>query len=133
MHTDKTLSVKVDMTILNLTQHAATQDQLQAGVTDVAQNDKAALTAALTFNSLPTKEELEAHAKSVVEIATKYDVTAAMIGGAPYFMSVLEKTLMNAGIKPLYAFSVRQSTEVQNPDGTVTKAMVFKHLGFVEC
>ena len=119
--------------ILNLTQHNATNDQLIAGVVDVAAADKAALVAALTFNSLPTKEELEAHAKSVAELATKYGASAAMVGGAPYFMSTLERVLKDAGIKPVYAFSVRQSTEVQNPDGTVTKSMVFKHQGFVEC
>ena len=120
-------------TILNLTQHAATNDQLLAGVVDVQPEDKAALSAALTFNSLPTKAELEAHAKSVADLAVKYGAPAAMIGGAPYFMGALEWALMEVGVKPMYAFSVRQSTETQNPDGTTTKTMVFKHLGFVEC
>ncbi len=119
--------------ILNLTQHNATNDQLLAGVVDVAQEDKTALTAALTFTSLPAQAELKDHAKRVAELATKYGVSTAMIGGAPYFMSVLEKTLMEAGIKPVYAFSTRQCVETQNADGTTTKTMVFKHLGFVEC
>lgn len=132
MHTDKTLSARRRM-ILNLTQHNATNDQLIAGVVDVAAADKAALVAALTFNSLPSKGELEDHAKSVVAIATKYGASTAMVGGAPYFMGPLERALKDAGVKPVYAFSVRQSTEVQNPDGTTTKTMVFKHLGFVEC
>lgn len=123
----------MNTSILNLTQHAATNDQLLAGVVDVQPEDKAALTAALTFNSLPTKAELEDHAKSVVALAVKYGASTAMVGGAPYFMSALESALKAAGVKPVYAFSVRQSTETQNPDGTVSKSLVFKHMGFVEC
>jgi hypothetical protein len=56
---------------------------------------------------------------------------AAMIGGAPFFMSTLEKTLKEYGIKPLYAFSKRESVE-ENENGIIIKKSIFKHIGFVE-
>ena len=49
-----------------------------------------------------------------------------MIGGAPYLMAELEMALGWVGIIPLYAFSVRVSSE---KDGV--KTSVFRHLGFV--
>jgi len=54
-----------------------------------------------------------------------------MIGGAPYLMATLEKALREVGLNPIYAFSQRVSIDKENPDGSVTKTMVFKHLGFV--
>ena len=47
-------------------------------------------------------------------------------------MSSLEKHLKINNIQPMYAFSVRESIEVVNDDGSVTKKNVFKHIGFVE-
>ena len=56
-----------------------------------------------------------------------------MIGGAPYFMSTLEKKLKEYGIKPLYSFSKRIVEESEDKDtGEVVKKTIFKHLGFVE-
>jgi len=55
-----------------------------------------------------------------------------MIGGAPFLMSALEDALVIAGITPLYAFSVRESVEAEQADGSVRKVAVFRHLGFVE-
>lgn len=54
-----------------------------------------------------------------------------MIGGAPYFMAPLETALEWRGIIPLYAFSKRECHEKRNPDGSVSKTMVFRHEGFV--
>ena len=45
-------------------------------------------------------------------------------------MKVLNLTQHNA--TDLYAFSVRESVEVHNPDGSVSKNNVFRHLGFIE-
>lgn len=55
-----------------------------------------------------------------------------MIGGAPFFTASLEHALKEKGIQPVYAFSKRVSTEIQQKDGSVEKVNVFKHLGFVE-
>ena len=55
----------------------------------------------------------------------------AMIGGAPYLMSALEKCLIEMGAKPVYAYSERVSVETTAADGSVVKENVFRHLGFV--
>ena len=55
----------------------------------------------------------------------------AMIGGAPYLMSELEKELWHLGIEPVYAFTKRESVETVGENGEVTKTAVFKHAGFV--
>ena len=55
-----------------------------------------------------------------------------MIGGAPFFMGILEQELKKQGIKPVYAFSQRESVDKEMADGSVQKVAVFKHLGFYE-
>lgn len=46
-------------------------------------------------------------------------------------LSPLEKALWEVGIRPLFAFSVRESVERVKDDGSVEKTSVFKHAGFV--
>jgi len=132
--------------IINLTQHPATAEQIAAGVVDLAGDARQALIVALTFDELPTREELEARAEYIAELAATYSdsdddagnagavayPSAAMIGGAPFFMAPLEAALRAVGIAPLYAFSRRESVEETLPDGTVRKVAVFRHAGFVE-
>lgn len=120
--------------ILNLTQHQGTPEQ---GVTDLVGDELAALKRALTFDTIPTTaQEILERAEYVAEPARMSGLgggapTAAMIGGAPYLMAPLEAALRARGIVPLYAFSVRESTEQTNPDGTVRKVNTFRHAGFV--
>jgi hypothetical protein len=45
-------------------------------------------------------------------------------------MGVLEQSLRQRGIRPAYAFSMRESAEKTLPDGSVQKINVFKHVGF---
>ena len=47
-------------------------------------------------------------------------------------MGALECALEKCGIKPLYSFTERRVTEVNNPDGTVSKQTTFAHVGWVE-
>ena len=122
--------------IINLTQHNATPEQLTAGVVDVPAELKADLSALITFNTLPTKEELNEAAMKVAAMAVictqNTDAPAAMIGGAPFFMASLEVALRHYGIKPLYSFSERVSEEQEQTDGSIRKVNIFKHKGFVE-
>jgi hypothetical protein len=130
--------------ILNLTQHAPTPEQVAAGVVEPKPEVKAAIVAALTFDSLPSREEIGARAADLAEIACRYDIAdtdddigeefpgAAMIGGAPYLMAALERELSARGVRPLYAFSTRESVEQTQPDGSVRKINVFRHIGFVD-
>jgi hypothetical protein len=119
------------MKILNLTQHVATPDQVAAGVIEPANKEQ--VVNLLTFDTLPSPLETWNRAKALAQIAKESGASAAMIGGAPYFMSALEAALTDyrIGVDPLYSFSIRESQEVVQPDGTVRKVSVFKHAGFV--
>lgn len=119
------------MTILNLTQHTASPEQLAAGVVDLAGEERERLVRALTFDTLPSREEVVAAAQAVAALAVAADAHSAMIGGAPYLMAPLEAALDEAGIAALYAFSVRESVEQTQPDGSVRKINVFRHAGFI--
>lgn len=116
--------------IINLTQHGSTADQSAQGVFEP--REKANVQQLLTFETLPSREEIRARAESLAEIAEEEGVSSAMIGGAPYLMGALENALKGRGIQPLYAFSVRESIEETLPTGEVIKKNVFRHLGFVE-
>ena len=117
------------MQIINLTQHQATAEQLAAGV--VEPEDKARIAELLTFNNLPTQQQIETRASVLAWEAKKSGIKSAMIGGAPFLMEPLERHLAYAGVKSLYAFSVRESAEEVQADGTVKKVNVFRHAGFV--
>lgn len=119
--------------IINLTQHNETAEQAAVGV--YTPNDSevvAEIRSNLNFTDIPEREEILCKAYVLAEIASEERAEAAMIGGAPYLMGALECALKDKGIKPLYAFSVRESVEKTLPDGSVQKINVFRHKGFVE-
>lgn len=128
--------------ILNLTQHAATADQLAAGVVDLTADQQQELKQLLTFDTLPDLDELKDRATKVAELArlafealgvetgNRRNKPVAMIGGAPFFQAALEWALLGEYIKPVYAFSQRVSVETQTESGVV-KTSEFKHMGFV--
>lgn len=119
-------------TIINFTQHNATEEQVAAGVIDSIPAQVRA--EVLTFSSLPTVEEIWSRADKAVGLITPHvePGTQVMIGGAPFFMGALEAVLKAAGYKPVYAFSERVSVDVTQPDGSVVKTSKFAHKGFVE-
>ena len=128
------------MRIINLTQHAATPEQIEAGVVDLDGEQREILCRWLTFNKMPLQGEIEIRANMLAAVAADDSSTVgdvgsfdcAMIGGAPYLMSSLENALIERDITPLYAFSVRESVEETQPDGSVKKVNTFRHAGFVE-
>ena len=139
----------MDKRIVNLTQHKATPEQIVQGVRDAT--DAEEVKELLTFADIPDAVEIEDIAGELAEIAWREmavpedayessdypeyilpDGSAAMIGGAPYLMASLECELMARGIKPLYAFSKRESVEEMQSDGSIRKVTMFKHIGFVE-
>jgi len=121
------------MRIYNLTQHPATPEQKAQGVIDLPEVDRRMLAHLLTFDEIPSQEEMDNRARAIVYMLA--DIApggqTVMIGGAPFFMSTLEGVLTQAGHTPVYAFSKRVSVETQNPDGSVTKTNKFIHEGFV--
>lgn len=134
LNTTTKITEEKAMTIVNLTQHNATNDQIDAGVfnVDYDHNELDYLRSLLTFDSIPTIEDMQQRADEIAKIALRTNAKKAMIGGAPFFMGYLETALKSVGIQPLYAFSQRVSVETTAEDGTVTKQNVFKHIGFVE-
>ena len=117
------------MGIINLTQHAATPEQIAAGVVPAHFAER--LPSLLNFSSIPTPLEIRQRAEVVASLAHDTGAREAMIGGAPFFMAALERALRQCGITPLYAFSERASEEQTQPDGGVRKVNVFRHVGFV--
>jgi len=126
--------MKGDTMIYNLTQHPATPEQRAQGVIDLPEEERRLLGNILTFEEIPSQEEMANRAKVIVRLLA--DIApggqTVMIGGAPFFMSTLEGILVQAGHTPVYAFSKRVSIETQNPDGSVTKVNKFIHEGFVK-
>jgi hypothetical protein len=116
------------MSILNLTQHKASKEQIESGVIDPISQEL--IQDLITFNELPTQEEMEKRADKLAEIAENHNCKKALIGGAPYFMSTLESIFEFRGIATYYAFSKRISEEKVMEDGSVLKTQIFKHSGF---
>ena len=114
------------MRIKNLTQHKATEDQKLAGVEDCEGGQPEEL---LTFTSIPTQGEIWTRAKAIAHLARGYD--AAMIGGFGPLLSQLEEALRMLDVRPVHAFSQREMVEQTQPDGSVRKVAIFRHLGFV--
>lgn len=117
------------MTILNLTIHPASKEQIIAGVIEPA--DKSEVKALLLFKGLPTALEVVNRAEMLSIIAKNSGHNSTMIGGAPFLMSPLVDALKNHGIIPIFAFSERISEE-KVVDGKVIKTNIFKHIGFVK-
>jgi hypothetical protein len=118
------------MKILNLTQHVASKEQIEAGV--VEPQNKKAVQGFLTFVAIPTKEDIGTRAHLLAEVAKEHGHPYAMIGGAPYLMSALEGALRKVGVEPLYSFTERVSIEETQADGSVKKTSAFKHVCFIE-
>lgn len=100
----------VQKNILNLTQHVATPEQIEAGVFEPVYY-KTEIQALLTFDKIPSKMEMEARARRIMTFAhTEVKIqkapfcTKVMIEGAPYFMSYhLENAFRENGVfTPVY-------------------------------
>lgn len=115
--------------ILNLTQHMATPEQLVEGV--VEPDNKAEVQKLLNFTSSPPAAEIHARAEALAKIAEKAGANKAMIGGANYLMSALERSLLAVGCQPVYSFTQRVSKEEVTPEG-VKKTSTFVHTDWVE-
>lgn len=119
--------------ILNLTQHMSTPDQREQGVYDLPPEFRGKVQELLTFEEIPTQRDMLDRAFKLAALSAvlaRPDTKEIMIGGAPFFMTILEGSLFAASFKTVYAFSKREVVESEK-DGIVTKNMVFKHIGFV--
>ena len=92
--------------IINLTQHSSTEDQKAVGVCDFEGPEVKEL---LTFETLPTTQEVRERARQLAKLAKNQGYHAAMIAGAPWLMPPLVEELKLRGVIPLFSFSVRKS------------------------
>jgi len=116
------------MKIVNLTQHDPTAEQAAEGVFDFSTGEIRPL---LNFDSLPERGEITARAQALAAQARASGAEAALVGGAPFLMEPLCAALREAGVRPLFAFSRRESAEETLPDGSVRKVAVFRHAGWI--
>ena len=118
--------------IINLTQHAASAEQIDQDVVQLRLDLHMRLSKLLTFETLPSQEEINNRVEGIKNILIETGIKVsfdAMIGGAPYLMGPLAKMLIeDFKAVPLYAFTQRVS--VEDPV-TGVKTSVFKHMGFV--
>lgn len=120
------------MKILNLTQHPTTREQEANGVVDLSPKKREQLVELLTFDEIPSNEELLLRAYRIVALAKKVNsFDGVMLGGATFFMPPLERAFRKSGIPVYYAFSKRESVETVLPNGETVKKSVFRHAGFV--
>ena len=121
--------------MLNLTQHALTAEQWRDGAVEPDQEIKAEIQKLITFDSsvIAHPEQIQDRAKALATlIRREYSLLdKALVGGALYFMPALVKEVNEVGIQPYFSYTDRVSQETHNPDGSVTKTLVFKHLGWV--
>lgn len=114
--------------IFNATQHDPSPSQVGVGPASPA------ISKLITFDEIPTRLEMIERAEGVVKELKAQGAThdsQVMIGGAPYFQSTLELVLLQNGLKPLYAFSKRVSTDAVQPDGSIKKVAIFVHEGWI--
>lgn len=124
--------------IINLTQHELTPEQREF-IDIECHTDRQKVKDLLTFTKLPTKEEiyyraldLAAIVENIVDQDEHVDLFLVLIGGAPYLMKPLIEELKKIGVTPVFSYTDRVSVETMQPDGSVVKTQVFKHLGYVE-
>ena len=119
--------------IINLTQHAASADQIAVGVVDLTGPERETLLNALDFLTMPSSEEIKGRAKVIADLAalSSGQTGSAMIGGAFWLMAPLVEELKARNIQPVFAFSLRESSEIAMPDGSVRKTLVFRHVGWI--
>lgn len=117
--------------IYNLTQHKPTPEQIEAGVGQPIEG----ASALLTFDTYDQAvNEVTDRATQLVALLHGAGAPAGsrvMIGGAPFLMPYLASCLREQDFVPTYAFSVRESVDQPQSDGSVKKVAVFKHVGFL--
>lgn len=118
--------------MINLTQHVATPEQVEAGVVDLPDSIREEIQKFLTFDTAPVSGEIYSRAAKIADIASDIiGADSAMIDGPSFLMSALENALKERGITPYYAFTTRDVVEVEGENGEIRKTEVFRHAGFI--
>ena len=119
------------MTIINLTQHDATQDQLDAGVVNLIGEAAYKLKQAYRFNYVPSAEEKNRRVREIVQIAIDCKAEKALLDGPAWLTSALERELAVHEISAVYSFSMYPIIMTMEGDGTLVKRQRIKHMTFI--
>jgi hypothetical protein len=79
------------------------------------------------------RTELLSLAKDLSELRSTLDCTIVQLGGSPLFLFIAGATI-NSCLSTsvlIFAHSERVSIDSPQPDGTVVKTSVFKHIGWI--
>lgn len=81
------------------------------------------------------ESNMRSHAVALVALCHRANAILVQPAGSPAFQNVLgqvneQATKFNARVPICYAMSERKSEDNPQPDGSVKKVSVFKHLGF---
>ncbi len=113
------------MKLLNCTNHTTTAKQTAMGIVDPSQEDMTLLHKAITYDTIPTAEEIKGTCKVLLDLVKKYECDGALIGGALFLIGEEERTLFEHNYCTAYAFTKRISKEEVLPDGSVRKTSIF--------
>ena len=108
-------------TIVNLTTEPATEEQAAAGVKTFGPANAGRIKRLLTFDGIPSDEELRQRADclSIIALRAQEDdrsISGAMISPPGFFARYVEDALWSAGIQPLYTEAVISPHREKLPD-----------------
>jgi len=115
--------------ILNLTQHMTTPEQAAQGVYEPC--DKVFVQKILTFSGITDRASVRARALILADIALEHGCEYVMIGGAPYLMGPLERSMEEVSVNVLFSFSERVTKETIAEDGSTMNVSQYRHIGFI--
>ncbi len=114
----------------NVSQHVASPEQVLNGVVEPQNKEK--FNELLTFENLPSTNELDKRAQKIMTLVCEEGWSMIMVGCAPFFASALERAAELKKISMMYSFSNRVSEEKILADGSVKKINFFSHKGFIK-
>ena len=124
------------MKILNLTQHTLTPEQLaELGEVDIIDGKAVIDFYPELMNTPGDWGKLEILARNLIEfLSWNWYGKVILPVGSPSFQFALGIEFAKRKDEKfpnfIWAHSVRDSVETQNPDGSITKRAVFRHAGF---
>jgi len=82
--------------------------------------------------NLQRGDDLYQLAQELVEVAETLQADIYQPAGNPLFQCTLGRVLERSGssVRVFYADSLRESKDLPQPDGSIQKVSVFRHLGF---
>ena len=96
--------------IFNLTKHRSTWREQKMGVIEPTWKVKKDIIALLSFSVMPDQLMLDDRAHELAGIAKLSGCKKALIGGAAFFMSTLEMTLIYHKIEPVFIWRLKDDS-----------------------